>query len=297
MSIEKWLNGDMVAAVYRRVRTIYRRGNRAYRVRKYVSSGRIPWTEGYSEYRSDFISDVLDDNALLDRFRQNQQLPPGYGVRLDERVVEYPWVLSRLVDGVTRLLDAGSTLNRSFLLELPILRKKSIVIYTLAPEGVIEQANVSYIYGDLRQTILKDEVFEEIVCISTLEHIGLDNTLIYTPDGRYKESQPFDYRDALCEFRRLLTPGGQMLVTIPYGRYQNCGWLQQFDRELLDDAIRAFDGTLLDQAFYRYTPGGWVLADAVDCVDCEYYDIHAQPNHDPDYAAAARAVACIQLIR
>ena len=231
------------------------------------------------------------------RFRTNQSLPPGYGVRLDERVVEYPWVLSRLDESANLLLDAGSTLNWRDLLSLPILASRSIVVCTLAPESVFSRANVSYIYGDLRSTILRDDLFDEIVCISTLEHIGLDNTLIYTRDGRYKESRPFDYRDALCEFRRLLAPGGQLLLTVPYGRYQNCGWLQQFDRELLDDAIRAFDGTLLDQAFYRYTPGGWVLADAVDCVDCEYYDIHAQPNHDPDYAAAARAVACIQLIR
>ena len=33
---------------------------------------------------------------MLDRFAQGLALPEGYAPRLDERVVEYPWVLSRL---------------------------------------------------------------------------------------------------------------------------------------------------------------------------------------------------------
>jgi len=254
--------------------------SKAVRIQKYLLAGRKPWTEGYRDCRDDFIRSVLRDRNLCECFRQNQQLPEGYGARLDERVVEYPWVL-----------------NHVALLELPILRRKSIVIYTLVPEGVISQANVSYLYGDLRQTILNNEVFEEIVCISTLEHIGMDNTVIYTSDRRYKEFRPLDYQDGLRELRRLLVPGGQLLLTVPYGRYQNCGWLQQFDREMLEDTIRVFDGKLHDQAFYRYTSDGWSLARAADCVDCEYYDIHARSGYDPDYAAAARAVACIQLIR
>jgi SAM-dependent methyltransferase len=266
-------------------------------IARYNLGGRKPWSAGYWQYREDIVRAVLSDGEWLERFRQNRQLPKGYCARLDERVIEYPWVISRLMDSPTRLLDAGSTLNQPSLLDLAIFGRKSIVICTLAPEGTVRRASVSYLYGDLRQTILKDQVFDEIVCISTLEHIGLDNTLIYTRDEHYKESHPFDYLVALRELRRLLAPGGQLLLTVPYGRYQDCGWMQQFDREMLEDVIRVFDGELRDQAFYRYSLEGWSLADAADCVDCVYYDIHSQPRYAPDYAAAARAVACVQLVR
>lgn len=177
------------------------------------------------------------------------------------------------------------------------MHKKSIIIYNLTPEGIIDQPNVSYIYGDLRSTILKDELFKDIVCISTLEHIGMDNTLIYTQDRRYKEDNSSGYREAMVEFRRLLKPGGQLLLTVPYGQYQNHGWLQQFDDKLLEDAITAFAGNLQDLVFYRYTPDGWMLADADSCANCTYYDVHTCSNYDADYAAAARAVACLQLTR
>lgn len=276
----------------------YKNMTKQIRKRHYVRGGQIPLSKGYFDYRNDFLRDALRDTDVMARFRQMQQLAAGYGYRLDERVIEYPWVISRLRERATRLLDAGSTLNFEFLLSLPILGPKSIAIYTLAPEqNPALRNNVSYLYGDLRQTILKDHIFDEIVCISTLEHIGLDNTQLYTRDQRFNEARPFDYRDVLLEFQRVLAPGGRLFLTVPYGKYQNHGWLQQFDRSLLDDAIRTFDGTVETEMFYRYTPDGWVLSNARECVECEYYNFHARPKHDPDFAVAARAVACVELAR
>ncbi len=263
---------------------------------QYLRKGSIPQTPGYLDYRNDLIHQVLLDSQLCERFRRTQELPKGYGYRLDERVVEYPWVLSRLDPSAMHLLDAGSALNLELLLQLPILSTKKIVIYNLSPESnPLARANVSYIYGDLRDTILKDQLFEEIVCISTLEHIGLDNTLVYTRDPRFRESRPLDYRGVLREFRRLLVPGGRLFLTVPFGRYENHGWLQQFDQARLLDILDCFGGDLKDQTFYRYTAEGWILSNGAECADCEYFDFYARPSFDRDYATAARAVACILL--
>jgi hypothetical protein len=285
----------MLSIAYRSLHAVHKTVGRIIRIQSYLLTGRKPWTIGYTDYRRGFVHRVIGDPHLCELFRLNQELPRGYGTRLDDRVIEYPWVISRLSDRAVRLLDAGSTLNAAFILELPILRNKSIVIYNLAPEGTVHQANVSYIYGDLRQTILKDETFEEIVCISTLEHIGMDSAMFYSQDKRYAEFRSSDYREVMCEFHRLLAPGGRLLLTVPYGRYENFVWFQQFDHNLLNDAIEAFDGTVMSRAFYRYTPGGWILSNAGDCSDCEYYHIHARSDYDSDYAAASRAVACVEL--
>lgn len=288
----------MPANLNHQVRTTINSIRKRARKRRYLLGGRIPWTVGYLDYRSDFIRDALADDEMLLRFARTQPLPPGYGLRLDERVVEYPWVISRLTDRESPLLDAGSTLNFEFLLGLRALEKKTIVIYTLAPElNPPARGNVSHIYGDLRRTILRDRTFEEIVCISTLEHVGMDNTQIYTSDRRFNESRPQGYRDVLREFQRLLAPGGHLFVTVPYGKHQNYGWLQQFDREMLRDALEVFNGTFVDAAYYRYTADGWALASALDCSECEYYNIHTRVGFDSDYAAAARAVACLELRR
>lgn len=261
----------------------------------YVDGGRIPWSYGYLEYRAQFIDWALLNDDLREAFRNSGDLPPQYGTRLDERVVEYPWVFTHLSDSPSMLLDAGSTLNHHFLLSKPLLAQKTMIIYTLAPEPVYSSANVSYIYGDLRETILKDALFDEIACVSTLEHVGMDNTRLYTSDAQYQENVREAYLDVIHEFRRLLKPGGSLLLTVPYGREQNLEWQQQFNAEQLETVIEAFGGTVVELTFFRYTADGWQRSSQEDCRDCEYYDIHTGKPFDPDYAAAARAVACVLL--
>ena len=243
------------------------------------------------------LRDVLGDQELLDRFLHNRVLPANYGFRIDERVVEYPWVLSRLGVAERLLLDAGSALNYEYILDHPTLRSRSVVIYNLSPESVVRRSNVSYVYGDLRRTILKSECFDEIVCISTLEHVGMNNTFIYSKDPRFNEFRPDDYQDVVREFKRLLRPGGKLFITVPYGCYENLGWLQQFDRQRIETVLEVFGGSASSVAYYRYFADGWQVADADACANCSYFDIHNSLDYEPDYVAAARAVACIEMVK
>src|SRR5262245_13546483 len=94
----------------------YRRARNAWKRWRFVRSGMKPWTKGYVEYKLAEIGRVLRDGGF-----RGEALPPRYGFRLDERIVEYPWFFSRLPSGAGTLLDAGSVLNFGFLLELPVL--------------------------------------------------------------------------------------------------------------------------------------------------------------------------------
>lgn len=267
------------------------------KVAQYLAGGRIPWSDGYEQYKHQYVDWVLHQQNMLELFRNKQQLPSQYGVRLDERVVEYPWIFTRLQNTSTMLLDAGSTLNQYFVLSKPLIEQKMTVIYTLSPETTYSSRKVSYIYGDLRHTILRDETFDEITCISTLEHIGMDNTMLYTEDKTFEENAHEDYILVLKEMNRILKPGGRFLLTVPFGVARNLNWIRQFDRALLQKAIDAFGGELLECTLYQYSADGWQLSDMEACANCEYFDVHTGEPFASDYAAAARAVACLLFVK
>lgn len=269
----------------------------AWKIRKYIRNGRKPWTTGYNEFKEMYINDVLEQNDLLECFRMNRSLPDRYGYRLDERAVEYPWLFSRLNIEKRLLLDAGSALNFQYLLFNKWLNPRCLVVYTLAPEHVVRKSNISYVYGDLRNTILKSECFDEIVCISTIEHIGMNNQFLYSKDSIYNEFKPDSSIDAVKELKRLLKPGGKLFITVPYGSYQNLGWLQQFDHEMVSTLIDVFNGFQTTETYFKYQNDEWQRTDADACSDCRYFDVHNQPTFETDYLAAARAVACIEIIK
>lgn len=283
------------------IQILHRLGGQARRfidAQRYRVMGQKPWTAGYRAYHNDFVASVLKTAQQMHAFEgENRPLPKHYGVGLDERVIEYPWVIARLNQASGYLLDAGSTLNKAFILDLDLLQKKRVVIMTLAPEGTLNRNNVSYHYGDLRKTIFTDGIFDEIVCISTLEHIGMDNTQLYTADKTFSEQDAQAYRLVVQEFRRLLKPGGQVLLTVPFGKYENHGWLQQFNYNMVCDITQVFEPRLSSIMVYRYFADGWQLSTPEECAECTYFNIHASDHYLASRQAAAEAIACIQMVK
>jgi hypothetical protein len=271
----------------------------------YHRSDRRPWRPGYKEYKAKYLSSVLGDAPLLKTFREGQRLPKGYGFRLDCRAVEIPWVLSRLNGEANTFLDAGSSLNYSYLLATPVLRKRKVTILTLAPEfRCFWHFGISYVFSDLRDLLFRNDCFQEIACISTIEHVGMD-TGIYTGHHAAPDRQrgPKEYLRAIKELKRVLKPGGTLYITVPFGRYEDHGWLQQFDAELTDELIAAFGPRRLAETIFRYQPTGWQQSDRVECAQCQFFDVFTSRYFDPDstiefpsdYRAGEGAVACLEL--
>jgi SAM-dependent methyltransferase len=268
----------------------------------------VPWTWAYNEVRERALRAAVIDADLLHQFAAGLRLPEGYGRGLDERCVEFPWLLSQLPAGSARLLDAGSTLNDEFLLECPVLADKRLHIVTLAPEEkCFWSRRISYLFEDLRALPLASGAYDLVASVSTIEHVGCDNRL-YTHDPRSAEQRLDDFEVAVAELARVLQPGGTLLLTVPYGRYQFHGTFQQFDRARLSRAEAAFGpAASIGERFYRYSAAGWQLARDEECDESEYVAWVADlmrtgrwpdpPRLESDYAAAARAVACVRLTK
>jgi Methyltransferase domain len=239
-----------------------------------------PWDEAYWPRHVELVSSLLDSAEVLALFERGGQLPRAYGIGFDERVVEYPWLASRLPRG--KVLDAGSTLNHPHVLERFLPRVDELRVVTLAPEPG-SFPNVSYEYADLRDLPYEDGAFDAVVSLSTLEHVGMDQSLygIETPRA---DDPAAELRRAVAELRRV---GGSLFATVPYGAPEDHGWFRQLDRA----EVESLGGEV---EIYRYSADGWQRSSLAEASREHYHDHHADQIVPPDRAAAARAVACLR---
>jgi SAM-dependent methyltransferase len=271
----------------------------------YRCYSRVPYTrgKGYSAYRNSSIKRLVDDEEFLKLLQEARPLPAGIGVQLDERVIEYPWVLSKLLPygAESRFLDAGSTLNHAFIMEHPLVKRHKWTLLTLAPEReCFANLGVSYVYDDLRAMPFKDDCFDAVFCVSVIEHVGMDNTG-YTADKSYQQNRPRDYLSAIDEMKRVLKPNGWLLLTVPFGRYENHGWFQQFDSALLSDLVSQFRPRKDERVFFRSTPQGWQQCPEDDCKSLGYWvapktdSLANEKSRQPTPPVSATGLACIAL--
>ncbi len=112
------------------------------------------------------------------------------------------------------------------------------------------------IVADVRELPLPDGSVDQVLLVSTLEHVGADNSGY----GLAAEDDPASRVDALRELGRVLRRGGRMLVTVPLGEPGDHGWFR------LDDVAgwtRLFTSAGLfveEQEAYELTDEGWRAA-------------------------------------
>jgi SAM-dependent methyltransferase len=254
-----------------------------------------PFSPEYIELHKTFVTRALLEGDLVKRFVDSRKLPKGYGVGFDERVVEYPWLLAQGPHG--RVLDAGSALNHAYVLDRLMPMVGELHIVTLAPEVVaFTERRISYIYADLRELPLRDARYDTIVCVSTLDHVGMDNAQYGAPNGRADDPNAAAL-EAVLELKRVLALGGVMLLTVPYGAPMNQGWMRQFDRGAIEEVIAAMEPRQVDVTVYAYSRDGWQISSLDAAADRRYYDVNVETEIADDFAAAARAVACIRAIK
>jgi SAM-dependent methyltransferase len=203
---------------------------------------------------------------------------PVGGAGSSERVVEVPWVLSRY-RGERRVLDVGyANAPAAYLALLLELRVPHLHGVDLARRSL---PGASLAQADGRALPYRGATFDLALCVSTLEHIGLDNRR-YAPRAETKRGDV----ETLAEVARVLVPGARLLVTVPFGRSEDHGWFHQYDWGEWCELLGRVPLRAEEQATYQLQPEGWTRRlDSDALADLEFGEL------------GARAVLCASLVR
>ncbi len=168
----------------------------------------------------------------------------------EERVIEIPWVLARY-DGETRVLDAGYAFAEApYLAGLTALGATGLTGVDLVEAEV---PGLRSVVADLRELPFGDGAFDLVLCVSTLEHVGRDNTVY----GLAAEHDDEGLAVALRELRRVLSRRGRLLVTVPCGEDQDLGRQVQLDPHEWVRRFRDAGFLVFEDELYELTPAGW----------------------------------------
>jgi SAM-dependent methyltransferase len=168
-------------------------------------------------------------------------------------------------------------------------------IATLAPEPLsFAERGVSYVFAELRELPYRSGIFDVVVCVSTLEHVGMDNTVYGVTEPR-ADDPVLETARAVHELRRVLSDDGILLVTLPYGAPEDHGWFRQFGRSDVDRFVADADPRVAATTVFRYSADGWQVSGLDEAADAAYSNALLASSRPPDLAVAARAVVCMAL--
>jgi SAM-dependent methyltransferase len=165
-----------------------------------------------------------------------------------ERLVEYEFAARNLVSSKKQaaILDIGSG-NSLLAKAIGELGKGKWQVFRID----IAESNCDA-RMDARMTGFRKEVFSQVICISTIEHIGIG---ISSGDD---DDEDGDLK-TVKEILRILKKGGSAIISVPYGKIKKLNY-RVYDRHALSRLV-AVDNEEFSVAakkeFYCYDAGKW----------------------------------------
>ena len=175
------------------------------------------------------------------RFGKLAKQPVTQKEWISERVVEVPWVLRHLKKG-QRTVDVGCAEN-AYLGRL--FRRVGFLYGIVTRPCPFRHRRFRFRWANIaRRTPFRSGFFKQIVCISTLKHIGL----------KAYGNPPFPQGDlhALRQMYRLLAPDGRLLLTIPFGQREFHGWFKVYDSKQWDRLLNKTQFKIREEACFKY---------------------------------------------
>ena len=205
----------------------------------------------------------------------------NFGIDDSERCIEIPWAIS-LYAGEPVVLDVGYAHAEgryiSSLLSLCIPQLHGVDLVEKNIDGIIPHTM------DIRKTTFPDNFFDLVFCLSTLEHVGRDVSRYTHTTG---ENQSDGDLEALKEIVRITKNQGKIVLTVPYGREGNYGWLIHYNEDRLRWLIQSLPLQVRIEEYFIFS-GGWRRCDKHELDEIGFQDNHAQ---------AAAGLACLLLVK
>lgn len=197
-----------------------------------------------------------------------------------ERAVEIPWAARAVAQSIGLWLDVGyahaeprywKAIARAGRFGVRRFLRYGIGLDLVPPRG---DSLPMHVHADV-VTLDPGEypAFAMITCISTLEHVGCDNRAYGIPDAPIGEPERVQCQ-ALVNMLGLLSRGGTLLVSVPFGVAEDHGWFIQYDSRRLGalrGAAARAQATLEAETIYAHCAGeGWRVVPAEKVADVRY---------------------------
>jgi SAM-dependent methyltransferase len=168
-----------------------------------------------------------------------------------ETAIAIPWALSRY-RGEPDVLDIGSAnAEAAYLAALLGLNVRRLLGVDPAPVSGIP--GLELLGADARQLPLARHSFDIAFCLATLHHVGRDNRAY----GLAAEQDENGAGRTLRELRRVVRPGGRVLVSVPAGRTQDLGLFVQLPAAEWLALFEAAGFFVFEHEVYALGEDGW----------------------------------------
>lgn len=166
-----------------------------------------------------------------------------------QRAIEYSWLLKNLkvIDRESLVLDVGCSES---LLSHELIARGFRVVGIDIRDYSFKDKRVVFLRRNIVDTKLPNGLFDAIIIVSTIEHIGLEayGQSIKDTNGDIK---------ALKEIKRILKPQGIIIITTPYignSELRINSFERQYNRQRLKELIGEMN-TLKESYFHPYRLG------------------------------------------
>lgn len=198
----------------------------------------------------------------------------GHVANKVERVIEIPWALSCVGDA-ERVLDVGNAYSEGrWYQPLKDLNIKELwgVDATQLPARHKAFGKIYHkqIIADMRYPCqeLPYDYFDVILCVSTIEHIGFNNSMYFAEGENFKLDGLGDVT-ALANMMSYLKPGGRMVITAPYGKWDgSIKGFRHYDRPRFKSLYKPY--TLVEYNLFQFNGKGWRNATEEECANKTY---------------------------